>query len=84
MPVYYTQKFSNKENGGHTICCGAMPAHDHGQSNRFTTDIMEWLADNVAWQMDDILPGPFRSNQPHPGNCKEFQWNSRLRTWVKI
>ncbi len=77
MPLFYVQKFSY-DGPGDSLCYGEMGAHDHGQSNQFTTDIKEYLTNQGS---TNIKEGKFKSNQSKPDNGKLFAWNGKK--WLK-
>lgn len=79
MPSYYVQKFTY-DGPGESKCYGAMGAHDHDSSVKFSVDVKAYLQDKG---LKNVVGGPFLSNQPAPADGKEFKWDEKSKHWVK-
>ena len=76
MPKYYVQKFTYT--GGDSMCYGAMDAHDHDQSTKFSKDVKACLEGKG---LKDVDGRAFQSNQPEPNDGMEFKWKNKK--WVE-
>lgn len=80
MAQYNVQNFTY-DGPGDSLCYGLQDDHNHEKAVKFTTDVTIYLKDQGC---KNIIAGPFRSHQPKPAEGKEFKWNEKTKTWVRV